>query len=342
MASAKEPLKYSATLKQTKLYCQIDWTIEDYLTWSELKEDHSEQFSPDFEFYFPEVNKTYVFALKIRPKGGGKTDDSKDLALYLMNQKPEPVDVKVDLRIGSKVSAFTHSYETVGGYGFCSLLTNDLLLANRNDYLPDGNLNIQCKFVIIHTSSVIVKDLEGVDEEKDDLCKSMEKLLDDDTLADFEIVSGSEVFPCHKSILANQSDVFATVMNSSSWEENKNNQYPIDGHDPKIVKQMIHFIYTNRLPDGVKCSPQLLLIADRFRLKGLIQFCKTKLSKSLTTTNAIQVLDAADKVPDAASLKIAAVQFIADNLPFLIGTDDWNNILGKSIKLLNSVLKIKF
>jgi len=285
------------------------------------------------------VNKTYVFALKIRPKGGGKADGSKDIAIYLMNQKAESVDVKVHIRIGSKASSFTHSYETLGGYGFASLLTNDILVANTNDYLPDGNLSIHCKFIIIHSSSVIIKDLEEMDEDKDDLCKSMEKLLDDDSLTDFEVTCGSEVFPCHKSILANQSDVFATIINSRKWEENKSN---IEGHDPKIVKQMIHFIYTNRLPDGVKCSPQLLLIADRFRLKGLIQFCKTKLSKSLTTTNAIQVLDAADKVPDAASLKIAAVQFIADNLPFLIGTDDWNNILGKNIKLLNSVLKIKF
>ena len=69
----------------------------------------------------------------------------------------------------------------------------------------------------------------------------MEKLLEEETLTDFNIICGLDLFPCHKSILANQSDVFAAVMNSNSWEENKSNKYPIEGHNPKVVKQMINF-----------------------------------------------------------------------------------------------------
>ena len=341
MALTKEPIKYSATLKQTKLHCQIDWTIEDYLTWSDLKEDFSEQYSPDFKFYFPEVNKTHIFALKIRPKGE-KSDGSKDLAIYLMNQKPESIDVKAEIKIGNKVSTFTHSYDSLGGFGFSSLLTSSQLQSNRNEYLPNGNLNIECKFFIIHSSSVIAKDVEQVSEEKDDLCISMEKLLEEETLADFDIICGLEWFPCHKSILANQSDVFAAVMNSNSWEENKSNKYPIEGHNPKVVKQMIYFIYTNRLPEGASCYTELLLIADRFNLKGLIKLCEARLAGSLAVSNAVEILDAADKVADASNLKNAGIDFVADNLSLLIGTDDWNRLLGKNIKLLNSILKKKF
>ena len=93
------------------------------MTWSDLKEDFSEQYSQDFKFYLPEVNKTYIFSLKIRPKGE-KSDRSKDLAIYLMNQKPESIDVKAKIKIGNKVSTFSHSYGNLGGFGFASLLTS--------------------------------------------------------------------------------------------------------------------------------------------------------------------------------------------------------------------------
>ena len=338
MASTKEPIKYSATLKQTTLQCQIDWTVEDYLTWSDLKEDLSEQYSPDFQFYFPEVNKTYVFALKIRPKGE-KSDANKDLAIYLMNQKPESVYVKAEITVGTKVSTFIHSYDSLGGFGFSSLLTSSQLLSNRNEYLPNGNLNIKCKFFIIHTSSVIAKDVGQVSETKDDLCRSMEKLLEEDTLTDFDIICGLEWFPCHKSVLANRSEVFAAIVYSNSCEENN---YPIEDYSSKVVKQMINFIYTNRLPEGSVCSTELLLIADRFKLKGLIKLCEARLASSLTVSNAVEILDTADKVADASGLKNTAIDFVADNLYLLIGTDDWNNLLGKNIKLLNSILKTKF
>ena len=57
---------------------------------------------------------------------------------------------------------------------------------------------------IIHSSSEIDKNL---DAEKDDLFKTMAKLLKNQTLTDFESVCGSERFPCHKAILAKQSDI---------------------------------------------------------------------------------------------------------------------------------------
>ena len=340
MTTERTPVKHFATLKQTKLHCQIDWTIEDYLTLSELKKEGSEQFSPDFEFYFPELNKTFVFALEICPKGEESEENKKQIGLFLINRRPEKVDVKADIWIGTKVFSFTHTIDGLGGYGCPSLLTQPQLRLNKNDLLPDGNLHIVCKF-IIYTRSKIIGKVEKVDEEKDDLCLSMEKLLHDYALTDFDIICERKIFPCHKSILANRSDVFAAVMKSDRWQESKTNTYPIDA-DPRVVELMIHFIYTNRLPEGATCSTELLLIADRFNLKGLIKLCEARLAKSLTLSNAIGILDVADEVADAFSLKMDAIEFVSKNLPALIGTKDWNWVLGKNVELLNSILKTRF
>ena len=340
MTTEQTPLKHFATLKQTKLHCQIDWTIEDYLTLSELNKEGSEQFSPDFELYFPELNKTFVFALEICPKGEESEENKNQIGLFLINRRPEKVDVKADIWIGTKVFSFTHTIDGLGGYGCPSLLTQPQLRLNKNDLLPDGNLHIVCKF-IIYTRSKIIGKVEKVDEEKDDLCLSMEKLLHDYALTDFDIICERKIFPCHKSILANRSDVFAAVMKSDRWQESKTNTYPIDA-DPRVVELMIHFIYTNRLPEGATCSTELLLIADRFNLKGLIKLCEARLAKSLTLSNAIGILDVADEVADAFSLKMDAIEFVSKNLPALIGTKDWNWVLGKNVELLNSILKTRF
>ena len=71
------------------------------------------------------------------------------------------------------------------------------------------------------------------------------------------------------------------------------------------------------------CSTELLLIADTFNLKGLINLCEAGLARSLTVSNAIEIMDVADKVTDASSLKNAAINFVADNLSLLIGTAYW-------------------
>ena len=82
---------------------------------------------------------------------------------------------------------------------------------------------------------------------------------------------------------------------------------PIHGHDPKVILQMIHFIYTNQLEEGSTCTANLLLIADMFNLKNLIKLCQKRLSKTLNVGNASEILTAADKVSDASSPKMAAM-----------------------------------
>ena len=119
---------------------------------------------------------------------------------------------------------------------------------------------------------------------------SLKSLLADNSLSDFVIECGTNKFPCHKAILASRSDVFATLFSTNDWAENKENAFPIKDHSPDVVKQMLEFIYTNKIPEGTTFSLNLLIIADQFNLKGLIQLCESELSKNMTHQNAIEVL----------------------------------------------------
>ena len=125
---------YSSTLKQTN---QIDWTIEDYRSWSAGMRDGSSQLSPVFDFYFPEVGKRYFFRLEICPKGDNEDEAYKDLGIYLVSLNQRKVDVNAEIRIGSEKSSFCHSFEAIEGFGFPSFLTPAWVLSNLTD---DGKL----------------------------------------------------------------------------------------------------------------------------------------------------------------------------------------------------------
>ena len=54
---------------QVKLRGQIDWKIEDFLSWVAFQEEGSQQTSSVFDFYFPAVKKNYKFSILMYPKG---------------------------------------------------------------------------------------------------------------------------------------------------------------------------------------------------------------------------------------------------------------------------------
>ena len=85
----------------------------------------------------------------------------------------------------------------------------------------------------------------------------------------------------------------------------------------------------------------LLLIGDKYNIKGLTDFCEVELSKDLHVDEVIQILDAADKVQEAKRLRKVCVQFIAKNLASLFDTPNWKAFIEPNQRFLNDILKDK-
>ena len=90
------------------------------------------------------------------------------------------------------------------------------------------------------------------------------------------------------------------------------------------------FIYTNEIPDGTQSSLELLLIADQYNLKDLIQLCEMEISKTMTCQNAIEILNIANKVADAKRLREFANEFVVENILSIVTNDGWKQLLAQS------------
>ena len=84
----------------------------------------------------------------------------------------------------------------------------------------------------------------------------------------------------------------------------------------------------------------LLAIGDKYNIKGLANLCERELSKNIELNNAINILEAADKV-GADYLKSCAVSFVAANHRSLQKTSEWKKVVESDSELLSAILKLK-
>ena len=320
MAAKNNPVVASAVLENMSLDGQIDWKIENF--WATF-EAYKALDSDDFKFFFPSAKKSFRFALQI-VQGSGFS------YFYLINRDSEAVQISGVLKVGTMSYTFSRKIEGASSCE-CKKYLTALSSGQLQAESSAGSLLISVKFSIFDDlqKSAKASCLEPVDANQKFL-QSQRNLLSDNSFSDFIIECGTEKFPCHKAILASRSDVFARLFTSKAWVENKMNLFQIIDQDSAIVKQMLEFMYTYKIPDDSEYSLELLLIADQYNLKDLIQMCETEISRKLTCENAMKILNTANKVADAERLKDFATKFVIKNIASIISSEEWKEVFGRS------------
>ena len=282
-------------IDHVKLQGSIDWKIHDILDWVAFLDDKNGRDSSYFTFHFPEVKKSYKFALRmVRPKPNKKDPDLKDfVSLYLKSANTEKLNVAFEIYFRDKDGNRGHSsgkhsvvFEAYGRkrrgaiWGYPKHFSIPKVKAHHENVLEDGCLTIVCDFTIFHAVNVRTNTKRPNSDHKNcQLLPAMDKLLTSEIFSDFSFVCQDQVFPCHRNIIANRSEVLEKMMLSQNWTENEDKTLKIEDFEPETVKMMIHFIYTQQLPEGSKCDLSLLLIADKYDLKDLVKFCEEELSR---------------------------------------------------------------
>ena len=322
--------KASIVLENLTLDSKIDWKIENFFATLQGADDPFEGLiSDDYKIFFLQVNKTFTFALKVN-RGLICWQNFADISL--LNRNPEDIEVTAELKVGSLSSSSTGKIAQACSMPLNLRATRDQLDANSSA----GSLSISVKFSILSILKSTTVGHLGVIDSDQMFHQSLGRLLTDSVFSDFTISCGSEKFQCHKVVLANRSDVFARLLTSKDWTENKKNLFQINDHDPAVVKQMLEFVYSNRIPDGTECSVELLVIADQFNLQGLIQLCESEISKKVTCQSVTDILRGIHKVADAKHLKDYATDFMANNITSIVKTSDWKEIIA-SPKFLDAI-----
>jgi hypothetical protein len=269
------------------LVANMEWTIPNYVEWSRACPKGFVQSSGIFDFKFDDVEETYKFELTINPR---PTEDGEDATIAVVNRNIFNVGIKATLTLGNfdnkkdlQNQRHNHSRTSVdnidSGEAFYFPIPRQWITENLLSWV---DLSIKCKILLFRS----ICGLEEPKLPRESTTESLDRLLSEKTLSDFVIACRDKTrIDCHRAILANKSTVFKTFF-EGAW--NASEDYKIVDFEPEIVRQMIYFIYTNKLPKDAKPSEDLLYIGDKYDVNGLVTLCATDLSKNLNADNAIR------------------------------------------------------
>ena len=232
------------------------WTIEDFKNRPEEKNETIR--SPSFSVTGPHDKKTN-WVLRMFPKGCDYVDEnSRPIVLYLANQDDFGVTEKISFSLSilnerfqkektkKVVGCSTDDYE--------SCIVGDLEISPEEledspHLLPNGNLTVVCDLTVYSpeaTPSVSGFPCEKLAPPIDNCLKQMiepfGKFFGNKKFSDVKIISGDEEFHCHRIILSGRSPVFEAMFRSD-MTENNSEEVCIKDIDPKVVREMLHFIY---------------------------------------------------------------------------------------------------
>ena len=147
----------------------------------------------------------------------------------------------------------------------------------------------------------------------------------------------------HRCVLAFRSPVFRAEF-LGPMKEKAENVIRIDDMEPAIFEALLHFIYTDRLPDS--CSDgrnvamqHLLVAADRYGVERLRLLCESKLSEAIDVETVATTLALAEQ-HNCSQLRRACIGFMAS--PNMLGpimeTDGFNHLIASCPLVMKEIL----
>ena len=237
----------------------------------------------------------------------------------LLDRNGEPVP-------GHTVCTNVRKYSRAGsGYGSDVFIRKESLEEMASEYLVDADcFTIRCDVSVYRPSP---------------LSNMQKHLLDTDADVMFQVAG--EKFSAHRCVLRARSPVFKAELSRASTSGSS--CIRIDDMLPQVFKSLLHFIYTDSLPEvtgveGSMMAEHLLAAADRFGMQGLKLICEEKLIRELNENTAAKILKLAVQ-HNSSFLREACFVFLSDPpvLEAAMAMDD--GLLEQVAKICPALLK---
>ena len=138
-------------------------------------------------------------------------------------------------------------------------------------------------------------------------------------------------------MLGSQSDVFKTMFkNKSLIEEQSEGMMIIEENDfdCDIMEQILLYLYFQKVEEGNVINADLMVAADKYNVKGLLNFCTKYLeSNLLVEDHALDILVKAELVGQK-NLFDAAAKYICKNMGRVNKSSDWAEMSKKNPALI--------
>ena len=144
------------------------------------------------------------------------------------------------------------------------------------------------------------------------LGKSLDPMLSKEKSDEFELHCQNEVIIFHKPLLRTISDAFRNMLDNPHFKETQNGIMTIKETLPETIKAFKRIFYDNIIEEK-DLNVDLMLFANQYNIKILVDLCRDKLENYFTKENIIEIVDAAFKTDDEDLLK-KAIHFIQLNV----------------------------
>lgn len=220
----------------------------------------------------------------------------------------------------------------------------------RSGYLSDDTLTVRCTIAVLEKlpiPKIQAKTDFAVALPPTNLHQQFGELLRSGTVSDVTILVSDKSFPAHKLILSMRSPVFMAEF-FGEMKEKCSRQVEVKDMDPTVFKAMLHFIYTDTVPEldqrieeAATMAQHLLVAADRYGLDRLKLICESKLSGGISVDTAATTLALAEQ-HNCSQLKARCVEFIVSTpevLDAVLATEGYHYLAASCPSVLADLLK---
>ena len=145
------------------------------------------------------------------------------------------------------------------------------------------------------------------------LAHEVQKLCFNPEFSDIKIICDGQEFPCHKFVLCLRSDIFKAMLENSSgskmYKENQEGILKVDDISAETMKDFLHFMYHDNILSE-KINGDLLIAADKYQFKRLLEICINDLKENINIKNVIECIYAAHLISNEGLLE-ACYEFMS-------------------------------
>ncbi|PUZ50640.1 hypothetical protein GQ55_6G074600 [Panicum hallii var. hallii] len=203
-------------------------------------------------------------------------------------------------------------------------------------YLRDDHLTIQCIATVRKGPQVSAPVLlDEIEVPPSNIAEHLWNFLDAGEGVDVRFSVGGESFAAHKVVLAMRSPVFKAEL-FGRMREAKEQLVTIEEMQPEVFRTVLHFIYTDSLPDmdgsegdaDREMIQHLLVAADRYAVDRLKLVCQSILRNNLdvetvSATMALAYQHNCDRLKDVCLEFITSSSSVMDSV---VATQGYKNL----------------
>ncbi|KAJ1691013.1 hypothetical protein LUZ63_015168 [Rhynchospora breviuscula] len=228
---------------------------------------------------------------------------SKDVHLLLeLISDADAVKATIEFRLLEKNGGLSWAYQRVTHtFSSKARLTDMALLRvlrrglHPEIYVTNGCFYVLCTIFIASDTTKVKPNHSSSGLPSDSLIEQLGDLLKSKNISDVTFEVDGEIFNAHRVVLAARSPVFMAELFGPMVEGNKK-CIKLEGMMAEVFKDLLHYIYTDKIQDvGTKFNQHLLEAADRYALDGLKKICEDRLCRDITLDTVVSSLGLADQ-----------------------------------------------